>query len=84
MLPFMSLSLPFSLSSSRLGLSDRDEWPELDVRRVKTIIPGGKALSAPAPENVPPPGAGPDAGADTVEDTRSENVPVMPKPPIKV
>lgn len=71
----MSLSLPFSLSLFGLALSDRKEWPELDGIRVKTIIPGGKALSGQASEKAPPPVAGPDVG---------ENIPVMPKPPIKV
>lgn len=80
----MSLSLPFSLSFSPLGFSDREEWPEVDGRGVQAIIPGGKALSGQAAEKAPPPVAGPDVGADTVEDTRRENIPMMPKPPIKV
>lgn len=80
----MSVSLPFSLSFSRLGLSDKEEWLELDGGRVKTIIPGGKADLGQDAEKAPPPVAGPDVGTDTVEDTRKENIPVMPKPPIKV
>lgn len=74
----MSLFFPFSCSFSRLGLSDREEWIQLDGRRVKTIIPGQAA------EEAPPPVVGPDVSALTVEETRRENIPVMPKPPIKV
>lgn len=48
------------------------------------MVPGGNALSGQDAEKVPAPVAGPDVGADSVEDTRIENVPVMPKPPIKV
>lgn len=79
-----NVSRPPFLSFFLLGLSDREEWLELDGRRVKTVIPGGKALSGQAAEKAPPPVAGPDVGSDTVKDTRRENIPVMPKPPIKV
>lgn len=65
-------------------MSDREEWLALDGSRGKTIIPGGNALSGQDAEKVPPPVAGPDVGADSVEDTKIENIPVMPKPPIKV
>uniref|UniRef100_H3CI25 alpha-1,2-Mannosidase n=1 Tax=Tetraodon nigroviridis TaxID=99883 RepID=H3CI25_TETNG len=44
---------------------------------------GGNSLSGQAAEKALPPVAGPDVDADIVEDTRKENIPVMPKPPIK-
>lgn len=84
LLLLMSLSLLFTFSFPRLGLTDGEEWLAPDGSRGKTIVPGGKALSGQAAEKVPPPVAGPDIGADSVEDTKIENIPVMPKPPIKV
>lgn len=48
------------------------------------MVPGGNSLSGQAAEKALPPVAGPDVDADIVEDTRKENIPVMPKPPIKV
>lgn len=47
-------------------------------------MPGGKSLSDQAAEKDPPPMVRPDVGADTVEETRGQNIPMMPKPPIKV
>lgn len=73
-----------SLSFSLIGLSDREGWLEVNDRGVRTIIPGGKSLSDQAAEKDPPPMVRPDVGADTVEETRGQNIPMMPKPPIKV
>lgn len=50
----------------------------MNDRGVRTIIPGQAA------EKDPPPMVRPDVGADTVEETRDQNIPMMPKPPIKV
>lgn len=72
------------LSFSLLGLSDGEGWWQVNGREVRTIIPGGKSLSDQAAEKDPPPMVRPDVGADTVEETRGQNIPMMPKPPIKV
>lgn len=82
MLIFGLFSFP-SITEQWRGLSDKEEWLAVDDRRGKTIIPGGNALSGRDAEKVPPPVAGPDIGANSVEDRKIENIPVMPKPPIK-
>lgn len=85
----MSVSKTVALSYevwilSLVGFSDREGWLQVNDRGVRTIIPGGKSLSDQASEKDPPPMVRPDVGADTVEETRDQNVPMMPKPPIKV
>lgn len=75
-----------------LGLSDREDWLELNDRDVKDIPPEVKSVLDQAEAKVPPPVAGPDmgpavdpdAGADAVVGPRAPNVPILAKPPIKV
>lgn len=62
-----------------IGWSDRD-WLELNDRGVKYILPGVNTLAGKAP----PPVAKPDVGPDVVVEARKPDVPILPKPPIKV
>ncbi|TWW66735.1 Endoplasmic reticulum mannosyl-oligosaccharide 1,2-alpha-mannosidase [Takifugu flavidus] len=82
LLIFGLFSFP-SITEQWRGFSDREGWLEVNDRGVRTIIPGGKSLSDQAAEKDPPPMVRPDVGSDTVEETRDQNIPMMPKPPIK-
>lgn len=77
-------SLPLFLSFSLLGLSGREERLEVNDSGTKTIIPGVKPPSGQVAEKDPPPMVGPDVDADTMEEKGGQNIPMMPKPPIKV
>lgn len=69
-----------------LGLSDREDWLELNDRGVKTILPADKPVHPvdkdPAP--VAQPHVDPDLGPDALVQPKNPNIPILPKPPIKV
>lgn len=77
-------------------LPDRDDWLELNDGELKAVLPGVKPVvseeegKAPAPmagPHVGPavgPDAGPVVGPDAVLEPKGPNVPILPKPPLKV
>ncbi|XP_032396263.1 endoplasmic reticulum mannosyl-oligosaccharide 1,2-alpha-mannosidase isoform X2 [Etheostoma spectabile] len=90
LLIFGLLSYP-SMTVQWRGLSDREDWLELNDREVKDIPPEVKSVSDQAEAKAPPPVAGPhmgpavdpDAGADAVVGPKAPNVPILAKPRIK-
>lgn len=80
------MTLLFHVFVCVLGLSDREDWLELNDRGVKTILPADKPVHPvdkdPAP--VAQPHVDPDVGPDTLVQTKNPNIPILPKPPIKV
>ncbi|XP_078126874.1 endoplasmic reticulum mannosyl-oligosaccharide 1,2-alpha-mannosidase isoform X1 [Sander vitreus] len=90
LLIFGLLSYP-SMTEQWRGLSDREDWLELNDREVKDIPPEVKSVLDQAEAKDPPPVAGPHmgpavdpaAGADAVVGPKAPNVPILAKPPIK-
>ncbi|XP_035523851.1 endoplasmic reticulum mannosyl-oligosaccharide 1,2-alpha-mannosidase [Morone saxatilis] len=98
LLIFGLLSYP-SITEQWRGLSDREDWLELNDREVKTILPDVKSVlgqaagKAPAPvagPHVEPalgpalrPDVGPDAAPDSVVEPREPNILILAKPPTK-
>ncbi|XP_041816194.1 endoplasmic reticulum mannosyl-oligosaccharide 1,2-alpha-mannosidase isoform X2 [Chelmon rostratus] len=94
LLIFGLLSYP-SITEQWRGLSDREDWLELNDKELKTILPGVKSLldgaadKAPAPvagPHVEPalvPDAGPGVGLDAVVEPRGPDIPILAKPPTK-
>lgn len=80
------MTLLFHVFVSLLGLSDREDWLELNDRGVKTILPADKPVHPvdkdPAP--VAQPHVDPDVGPDALVQPKNPNIPILPKPPIKV
>lgn len=95
MLAWGGLSLVF-LVSVCVGLSDREDWLELNDRGMKTSLPGVKSVSGQAEDKAPAPVArphvgphvsphvGPDVDPDAMVEPRRPNFPILPKPPTKV
>ncbi|XP_051267985.1 endoplasmic reticulum mannosyl-oligosaccharide 1,2-alpha-mannosidase isoform X2 [Dicentrarchus labrax] len=98
LLIFGLLSYP-SITEQWRGLSDREDWLELNDREVKTILPDVKSVLGQAADKAPAPVAGPhvepalgpalrpDVGPDVVPDSvvepREPNIPILAKPPTK-
>ncbi|XP_070706993.1 endoplasmic reticulum mannosyl-oligosaccharide 1,2-alpha-mannosidase [Pempheris klunzingeri] len=98
LLIFGLLSYP-SITEQWRGLSDREDWLELNDRELKAIPLGVKSVlgqaegKAPAPvagPHVGPPvgpdagpGVGPGASSDAAVEPRGPNVPILAKPPTK-
>lgn len=86
------VSACFLVLSVCSGLSDRDEWLELNDREEKHLLPDVKAVLNEDAGKAPPPVAGPhvgpavdlDAVVDAVVEPRRPNIPILAKPPIKV
>ncbi|XP_023147285.2 endoplasmic reticulum mannosyl-oligosaccharide 1,2-alpha-mannosidase isoform X3 [Amphiprion ocellaris] len=80
------LSYP-SITEQWRGLSDREDWLELNDPELKAAPPGVKPVLGPAAGDAPAPAAGPHLEPavvlDVVVDPRGPNVPILPKPPIK-
>lgn len=74
------------------GWSDREDLLELNDRDVTDLPRGVKSILDDAAGKAPPPAAGPhvrpavepDAAAGAVVEPKGPNVPILPKPPIKV
>ncbi|XP_049460203.1 endoplasmic reticulum mannosyl-oligosaccharide 1,2-alpha-mannosidase [Epinephelus fuscoguttatus] len=90
LLIFGLLSYP-SIAEQWRGLSDKEDWLELNDREMKDILPGvesvldgaaGKALPPVAGPHVGP-AVDPDVGADVVMKPRGPNIPMLAKPPTK-
>ncbi|GLD75378.1 endoplasmic reticulum mannosyl-oligosaccharide 1,2-alpha-mannosidase-like protein, partial [Lates japonicus] len=86
LLIFGLLSYP-SITEQWGGLSDKEDWLELNDREVNAVPPGVKPVLGPAAGKAPVPVAGPHVGPavgpDAVEEPRGPNVPILPKPPTK-
>ncbi|XP_069017550.1 endoplasmic reticulum mannosyl-oligosaccharide 1,2-alpha-mannosidase [Embiotoca jacksoni] len=77
-----------SITEQWRGLSDREDWLELDDRDLKAVPPGVKPVLGPAAAGKPPapvvgPHLGPAVGPDSVAEPRGPNVPILAKPPTK-
>ncbi|CAK6965113.1 endoplasmic reticulum mannosyl-oligosaccharide 1%2C2-alpha-mannosidase isoform X1 [Scomber scombrus] len=96
LLIFGLLSYP-SIAEQWRGISDREEWLELNDRGLNAAPPGAKPELGPDAGKTPAPVAGPhlgpavvpdvavpDAlGPDAVEELKGPNIPILAKPPIK-
>lgn len=71
-----------------VGLSDKDDWLELNDRGLDLVPPGLKPALRPAEGKAPAPVVGPHLDpAESLQDLlepRGPNIPVLPKPPTKV
>lgn len=71
-----------------LGLSDQEDWLELNDRELKAIPPGLKPVLGQAAGKAPAPVAGPHLRPAVVPEAAGEargpNIPILVKPPIKV
>ena len=75
-----------------VGLSDKEDWLELNDREMKTILPDVKSILGPAAGKAPAPVAGPhvgpalvpEVGPDAVVEPKGPNIPILAKPPTKV
>uniref|UniRef100_A0A3P8TLN9 alpha-1,2-Mannosidase n=1 Tax=Amphiprion percula TaxID=161767 RepID=A0A3P8TLN9_AMPPE len=80
------LSYP-SITEQWRGLSDREDWLELNDPELKAAPPGVKPVLGPAAGDAPAPAAGPHLEPAVVPDAVvapiGPNVPILPKPPIK-
>ncbi|XP_008297215.1 endoplasmic reticulum mannosyl-oligosaccharide 1,2-alpha-mannosidase [Stegastes partitus] len=81
------LSYP-SIREQWRGLSDREDWLEVNDRDMKAVPPGVKPALDPAAGDQPPaPAAGPHlepaVHPDVVVEPKGPNVPILPKPPTK-
>lgn len=76
------------LSVARTAFPDGEDWPELSDRDLKTLDPDMKPMLGPAAVKAPAPVLGPHVaprvGADPVAEPKGPNIPILPKPPIKV
>lgn len=70
------------------GLSDREDWLELNDREVKAVPPGAKPVLGPVADKAPAPVVGPDVGPavgpDSVVEPKPPNILILAKPPTKV
>lgn len=71
-----------------VGLSDREDWLEVNDREVKAVPPGAKPVLGPVADKAPAPVVGPDVGPavgpDSVVELIQPNIPILAKPPTKV
>ncbi|XP_030598628.1 endoplasmic reticulum mannosyl-oligosaccharide 1,2-alpha-mannosidase [Archocentrus centrarchus] len=76
-----------SITEQWRGLSDREDWLDLDDRELKAIPPGVKPVLGLAAGKVPAPVAGPHlqpaVGPDAVPEPKGPNIPILAKPPKK-
>ncbi|XP_038550327.1 endoplasmic reticulum mannosyl-oligosaccharide 1,2-alpha-mannosidase-like isoform X1 [Micropterus salmoides] len=82
LLIFGLLSYP-SITEQWRGLSDREDWLELNDRELKTIPPAVKSILEQAAGKAQVPVAGPAVGPDALVEPRGPNVAILAKPPIK-
>lgn len=71
-----------------VGLSDQEDWLELNDRELKAIPPGVKPVLGQAAGKAPDPVGGPHLQLTVVPDAAGEargpNIPILVKPPVKV
>lgn len=71
-----------------LGLSDREDWLDLNDRQLNAALPGLKPLLNPAAGKAPAPVVGPHlgpaVGPDPVAEPKGPSVPILAQPPTKV
>ncbi|KAG7240821.1 hypothetical protein INR49_023395 [Caranx melampygus] len=86
LLIFGLLSYP-SMAKQWGGLSDREDWLEVNDREVKAIPPGAKPVLGPVADKAPAPVVGPDVGPavgpDSVVEPKRPNILILAKPPTK-